>query len=49
MLDGGPTQAEHWLSRYGGAWNGRVEPIFSEAGLYDIGTKSGLAESGTNL
>lgn len=30
---GGPTQAEHWLARYHGAWNGDVSRIFSEAAL----------------
>ncbi len=28
---GAPTQAEHWLSRYHGAWNGDVTRIFAEA------------------
>ncbi len=28
---GGPTQAEHWLSRYQGAWAGDVTRIFAEA------------------
>jgi glutamate--cysteine ligase len=28
---GGPTQAEHWLDRYHGAWNGDVTKIFVEA------------------
>ncbi len=28
---GGPTQAEHWLSRYEGAWGGDVSRIFAEA------------------
>jgi glutamate--cysteine ligase len=28
---GGLTQAEHWLSRYHGAWNGDVTHIFTEA------------------
>lgn len=30
---GGPTQAEHWLSRYHGAWNGDVSRIFDEAAI----------------
>lgn len=28
---GAPTQAEHWLARYHGAWNGDVTRIFDEA------------------
>jgi glutamate--cysteine ligase len=28
---GEPTQAEHWLSRYEGAWHGDVSKIFAEA------------------
>ena len=28
---GGPTQAEHWLSRYHGAWAGDVSRVFNEA------------------
>ncbi len=28
---GGPTQAEHWLTRYNGAWNGDASRIFDEA------------------
>jgi glutamate--cysteine ligase len=28
---GGPTQAEHWLERYHGDWNGDVTRIFGEA------------------
>ncbi len=28
---GGPTQAERWLSRYHGAWEGDVTKVFSEA------------------
>lgn len=30
---GGPTQAEHWLSRFNGAWGGDVRPIFGEAAI----------------
>ncbi len=30
---GAPTQAEHWLSRYRGAWNGDVTRIFAEAAI----------------
>ncbi len=48
MLDGGPTQAEHWLSRYHGAWNGDPTRIFSEAALYDVGHRLELAEVDTN-
>jgi len=28
---GGPTQAEHWLRRYEGAWRGDISRVFSEA------------------
>ncbi len=28
---GAPTQAEHWLERYHGAWNGDITRIFAEA------------------
>jgi glutamate--cysteine ligase len=28
---GAPTQAEHWLERFRGAWGGDVRPIFREA------------------
>ena len=31
MLDGGITQAEHWLARYHGAWAGDASRIFLEA------------------
>ena len=31
IAQGGPTQAEHWLARYHGAWNGDVTRIFEEA------------------
>ncbi len=40
MLEGGPTQAEHWLSRFHEAWDGHAEPIFSEAALYEMGSRS---------
>jgi glutamate--cysteine ligase len=30
---GAPTQAEHWLARYNGAWNGDVSRIFREAAI----------------
>ena len=30
---GGPTQAEHWLGRYHGAWKGDVRPILAEAAI----------------
>jgi glutamate--cysteine ligase len=30
---GGPTQAEHWLARFNGAWGGDVRPIFNEAAI----------------
>ena len=31
IIDGAPTQAEWWLERYRGAWNGDVTRIFREA------------------
>jgi len=31
IASGGPTQAEHWLSRYEGAWAGNATRIFAEA------------------
>jgi glutamate--cysteine ligase len=33
IVDGAPTQAEHWLARYHGAWNGDVTRIFNEAAI----------------
>jgi glutamate--cysteine ligase len=30
---GAPTQAEHWLERYNGAWRGEVGRIFGEAAI----------------
>ena len=30
---GGPTQAEHWLNRYHGVWNGDLRPILTEAAI----------------
>lgn len=30
---GAPTQAEHWLARYHGAWNGDITRIFPEAAI----------------
>ncbi len=47
MVEGGPTQAEHWLSRYHGAWNGHAERIFSEASLYAVGNRPGPSENDT--
>jgi glutamate--cysteine ligase len=31
IATGAPTQAEHWLARYHGVWNGDVKRIFTEA------------------
>ena len=31
IVAGGPTQAEHWLARYHGAWGGDVRRVFDEA------------------
>lgn len=33
IANGAPTQAEHWLGRYYGAWQGDVTRIFEEAAL----------------
>jgi glutamate--cysteine ligase len=33
IVDGGPTQAEHWLSRFYGDWNGDIREIWKEAAL----------------
>jgi glutamate--cysteine ligase len=30
---GGPTQAQHWLTRFHGPWNGDIMQLFSEAGI----------------
>ena len=31
IAEGAPTQAEHWLARYNGAWGGDITRIFTEA------------------
>ncbi len=31
IVAGGPTQAEHWLARFHGAWGGDVRRVFDEA------------------
>lgn len=33
IIHGSPTQAEHWLQRFHGAWNGDVTMIFAEAAI----------------
>jgi len=33
IADGGPTQAQYWLERYHGSWNGDVTRIFSETAV----------------
>ena len=33
IAEGAPTQAEHWLARYEGAWGRDVRPIFTEAAI----------------
>ncbi len=33
IVEGAPTQAEHWLERYHGAWKGDVSHIFTEAAV----------------
>ena len=30
---GAPTQAEHWLERYHGAWDGDISRIFREGAI----------------
>ena len=33
IINGGPTQAEHWLARFNGEWRGDVTRIFAEAAI----------------
>jgi glutamate--cysteine ligase len=33
IINGGRTQAEHWLERFNGDWNGDVTRIFAEAAI----------------
>jgi glutamate--cysteine ligase len=33
IADGRPTQAEHWLAQYHGAWRGDASRIFAEAAI----------------
>ncbi len=33
IVSGGPTQAQHWLSRFNGAWNGDITRIFEESAI----------------
>jgi glutamate--cysteine ligase len=33
LMEGGPTQAEHWLDRYRGEWAGDAARIFAEAAV----------------
>ncbi len=33
IVAGAPTQAEHWLARYHGAWDGDASRIFAEAAI----------------
>jgi glutamate--cysteine ligase len=33
IAEGAPTQAEHWLERYHGAWGGEIGRIFREAAI----------------
>jgi glutamate--cysteine ligase len=33
IAEGGPTQAEHWLAQYHGAWRGDASRIFEEAAI----------------
>ncbi len=33
IVEGGPTQAEHWLERYRTEWDGDIAPIFTEAAI----------------
>ncbi len=39
---GGPSQAEHWLARYHGAWGGDVSRIFAEAAFRERGLPPGV-------
>ena len=40
LVHGAPNQAEHWLERYHGAWQGDAARIFTEAGVYDLAHQS---------
>ncbi len=33
IVNGGPTQAEHWLSRFNGDWHGDITRIFAESAI----------------
>jgi glutamate--cysteine ligase len=33
IVNGGPTQAEHWLSRFNGEWRGDITQIFGESAI----------------
>ena len=33
IISGGPSQAQHWLERYHGAWGGETRRIFEEAAV----------------
>ncbi len=33
IAEGRPTQAEHWLAQYHGAWRGDASRIFAEAAI----------------
>lgn len=33
IVEGAPTQAEHWLGRYQGAWQGEIQEIFAESAI----------------
>ena len=48
LVHGAPNQAEHWLERYNGAWNGNADRIFSEAALYLPEPGPDAASKGTN-
>ncbi len=40
ITHGAPNQAEHWLQRYHGAWQGNADRIFSEAAIYAVEQRS---------
>jgi len=48
LVEGGPTQAEHWLTRYHGPWQGDATRIFAEAAIYDLKTPVSVPEKNTD-
>jgi len=47
LVEGGPTQAEHWLTRYHGPWQGDTTRIFAEAAIYDLKTPASVPHKNT--